>query len=367
MAVPLLIVGGFLGAGKTTLVERAARLLSAEGLRVGIVTNDQAADLVDTGLLAARGFAVGEVSGSCFCCDLPSLLSQAEKLEQGFGADVLLAEPVGSCTDLSATIFQPLKHRYASAFRLGRLSVLVDPQRLAALRSGSPADALHPSAAYILRKQLEEADLIVVTKMDVLSADEQAALRASLAAEFPGQEVHFLSSLDCKGVREWLRAVRGDGTIGSRILDGDYDTYAEGEAVLGWLNARIDLASTGAPVDWHAFVSSLLRGLQDAFAARSLPIGHVKLLLSTRDAHLFASLTRTAGSLSYQGEAGSSHEAALILNARVETAPETLEALVRDALSAAAADRVRASVRTLRSLRPGRPVPTFRYSEAVGS
>jgi hypothetical protein len=40
--VPLLVVGGF--RGETTLVERSARLLGTEGLRVGIVTNDQAAD-----------------------------------------------------------------------------------------------------------------------------------------------------------------------------------------------------------------------------------------------------------------------------------------------------------------------------------
>jgi G3E family GTPase len=367
MAVPLLVVGGFLGAGKTTLVERAARHLSAEGRRVGIVTNDQAADLVDTGLLASRGFAVGEVSGRCFCCDFPTLLAQAETLAKGFGADILLAEPVGSCTDLSATIFQPLKDRHASAFRLGRLSVLVDPHRLAALGSGRPAEGLHPSAAYILRKQLEEADLIVVTKMDTLSPAEQKALSASLEAEFPGQEIRFLSALDGQGVAEWLHAALGEGTVGSRILDVDYDTYAEGEAVLGWLNARIDLASAGAPVDWRAFTASLMQQLQNTFAQRGLPVGHVKVLLSARDAHLFASLTRTAGSLSYQGDVGSSQEAALILNARVETAPESLEALVRDALSAAATDRVRASVRTLRSLRPGRPVPTFRYSEAVGS
>jgi Ni2+-binding GTPase involved in maturation of urease and hydrogenase len=367
MAVPLLVVGGFLGAGKTTLVERAARSLSAEGRRVGIITNDQAADLVDTGLLASRGFAVGEVSGSCFCCDFPALLAQAETLAKSFGADILLAEPVGSCTDLSATIFQPLKDRHASEFRLGRLSVLVDPQRLTALRSGRPAEGLHPSAAYILRKQLEEADLIVVTKMDTLSPAEQKALSTSFEAEFPGQEIRFLSALDGTGVAEWLRAVQVDGTIGSRILDVNYDTYAEGEAVLGWLNARIDLTSTGAPVDWRAFTASLVQQLQNAFAQRGLPVGHVKLLLTARDAHLFASLTRTAGSVSYQGDAGPSQEAALVLNARVETAPESLEALVRDALSAAAADRVRASVRTLRSLRPGRPVPTFRYSEAVGS
>jgi Ni2+-binding GTPase involved in maturation of urease and hydrogenase len=367
MAVPLLVVGGFLGAGKTTLVERAARLLSAEGRRVGIVTNDQAADLVDTGLLASRGFAVGEVSGSCFCCDFPALLAQAETLATSFGADILLAEPVGSCTDLSATIFQPLKDRHASAFRLGRLSVLVDPQRLAALESRRPAERLHPSAAYILRKQLEEADLIVVTKTDTLATAEQNALRASLEAEFPEQEIRFLSALDGTSVAEWLHAALGEGTIGSRILDVDYDTYAEGEAVLGWLNARIDLASPAEPADWRAFGASLMRDLQEAFTARGLPVGHVKLLLSTRDGQLFASLTLTAGRIAYQGEVGRSTEAALVLNARIETSPESLEAIVRTALKAAAGGTIGVTIRTLCSLRPGRPVPTFRYSEAIGS
>ena len=51
MPIPLVIVGGFLGAGKTTLLWQAARRLTAKGLRVGLITNDQAPDLVDTGLL----------------------------------------------------------------------------------------------------------------------------------------------------------------------------------------------------------------------------------------------------------------------------------------------------------------------------
>jgi hypothetical protein len=176
-----------------------------------------------------------------------------------------------------------------------------------------------------------------------------------------------LSALDGTGVAEWLHAALGEGTIGSRILDVDYDTYAEGEAVLGWLNARIDLASPAEPADWRAFGASLMRDLQEAFTARGLPVGHVKLLLSTRDGQLFASLTLTAGRIAYQGEVGRSTEAALVLNARIETSPESLEAIVRTALKAAAGGTIGVTIRTLCSLRPGRPVPTFRYSEAIGS
>ena len=48
--VRLIIAGGFLGAGKTTLLLTAARRLAERGYRVGLITNDQGDDLVDTAL-----------------------------------------------------------------------------------------------------------------------------------------------------------------------------------------------------------------------------------------------------------------------------------------------------------------------------
>ena len=63
-----IMIGGFLGAGKTTTIARLARHFVAQGKRIGIVTNDQTDDLVDTQTLRSQGFDVGEVAGSCFCC-----------------------------------------------------------------------------------------------------------------------------------------------------------------------------------------------------------------------------------------------------------------------------------------------------------
>jgi len=62
----LIIVGGFLGAGKTTLILAAA--LADRGLRSAIILNDQGESLADTELARASGFAAGEVTGGCFCC-----------------------------------------------------------------------------------------------------------------------------------------------------------------------------------------------------------------------------------------------------------------------------------------------------------
>ena len=69
-----IMIGGFLGAGKTTAVARLAQYLSEQHLRVGLITNDQGSELVDTAMLRSRGFATEEIPGGCFCCRFNSLV-----------------------------------------------------------------------------------------------------------------------------------------------------------------------------------------------------------------------------------------------------------------------------------------------------
>ncbi len=82
----LILVGGFLGAGKTTLLLAAGKELRARGLRVGLVTNDQSDQLVDTALATQARLPVVEVAGGCFCCRLPDLLSSLDKLQRTVAA-----------------------------------------------------------------------------------------------------------------------------------------------------------------------------------------------------------------------------------------------------------------------------------------
>ena len=57
------MIGGFLGAGKTTAVAALAQHLTKRGVRVGLITNDQGSELVDTAMLRARGFNTEEIPG----------------------------------------------------------------------------------------------------------------------------------------------------------------------------------------------------------------------------------------------------------------------------------------------------------------
>src|SRR5260370_42298989 len=68
-----IMIGGFLGAGKTTAMLRLARKLVADGLRVGLITNDQSSGLVDTALVRASGLPVEEITGGSVRCPLPVL------------------------------------------------------------------------------------------------------------------------------------------------------------------------------------------------------------------------------------------------------------------------------------------------------
>src|SRR6266436_3512413 len=97
-----IMVGGFLGAGKTTAILKLAEHLVAQGQKVGLITNDQSVGLVDTAMLAAHGFPVQEITGGCFCCRFNSLVDAADQLTKDSQPDVFIAEPVGSCTDLKA-------------------------------------------------------------------------------------------------------------------------------------------------------------------------------------------------------------------------------------------------------------------------
>jgi G3E family GTPase len=98
-----IMVGGFLGAGKTTAMLRFGQHLADKGLRVGLITNDQSSGLVDTTMLSASGFPVRD-HGRLLCCRFTSLTNAAERLTVRTTPDVFLAEPVGSCTDLKATV-----------------------------------------------------------------------------------------------------------------------------------------------------------------------------------------------------------------------------------------------------------------------
>jgi G3E family GTPase len=355
----LIFVGGFLGAGKTTLLYEVTSILKERGKKVGLITNDQAPDLVDTSLLGQIGINVAEVSGSCFCCDFKAFRKAMEKVSSIDKPDIIISEPVGSCTDLSATLINPVKDMMKTEISVSPLTVLADPGRIKSILDGT-AD-LHPSAAYIIKKQLEESDIILITKTDLYPQAEINAISERLKEYFPECEVRTISAKTGEGVQDWLDHVLTGENAGSHILDIDYDIYAKGEAVLGWLNCSASLS--GNDVDWDAFTRTFMEHFSAILDSKKLPVGHVKMIVENGDQYISGNLTGRSETLTYRWSAGTGDTAEMKVNARVEMSPEDLEELFKNTLDASANDNIKVNIRSLKSISPGYPNPTYRYTK----
>ncbi len=364
--VRLIFVGGFLGAGKTTAMGALARRLLQDGLNVGLVTNDHAEEMVDAALVRQFGMPVAEVSGGCFGCEFNDLLDATEHVLMQ-EPDVLIAEPVASCADTVATVINPLKQFYGGIFRFSPFSVLIDPMRLYEMLLEENPGEFAQSFAPIFHRQLEEADILVLNKVDKLSTEETQRLVNALRQHHPSKPVLTISAKRGDGVDEWMNMVMQDAPAGSRVLEkADYKVYEIGGAKLGWLNASVQLV--GEPFfSAREYAELLLRRLRDAALARNSEVLHIKLALYCQGRAMGASLLSTDTDPVFGGEElGDVRQAMLVLNARLGIDPPTLGGITAQAIyDVAKIMRVDAEILRLHTVKPSVPCPAFRMCNPV--
>ncbi|HWQ15215.1 MAG TPA: GTP-binding protein [Roseiflexaceae bacterium] len=357
MATRLILVGGFLGAGKTTLLLQAARTLAGRGLRAAIVTNDQGHALVDTALAAAHALPVEEIGGGCFCCRFPDLVAAVARLRAAVAPDVILAEPVGSCTDLVATVIRPLRAFGAGDVTVAPLTVLLDPLR--------DLRGFDDTVGYLYAQQLAEAEIIALGKLDLLAPEEARAQLAGLRRSNPGAQVVALSGRGGEGVAAWLDRCLAGESGARRALDLDYERYAAAEASLGWLNAAGELRGA-RPFALDGWAASALYALDRVFAERGAPVAHIKIHLETPGATLKASLTHSGAPISWDllPLNTRAERADVRLNVRVAGEPALLEGAVRR-LAAETPPWIALDITQLECFSPPPPQPAYRLGGAV--
>jgi len=349
-ARPLLVfVGGFLGAGKTTLILAGARELERRGFRTAVILNDQSDSLVDTQLTRSQGMAAGEVTGGCFCCRFSELMRVMDELRTR-QPHVIFAEPVGSCTDISATTLQPIRRAFLGAYQLAPFTVLVDPARARTLL----APGADPDLAFLFRKQLEEADLVCLTKSDLYPD----------APELPGTSARQVSAKTGQGVAAWLdELLCGELAAGTRVLDIDYEQYARAEASLAWLNlkATLELETPQSPA---MVLGPLLDRLDEQLTAAGIPIVHLKATDDTPEGFLKAAVCANGQTPAVEGalDASPVRQHHLLVNLRAAAAPE----LVREVMDAEL-EHFGAALTDLRiaCFQPAAPRPEHRIARVV--
>lgn len=318
--------------------------------------------MIDTASARLEMEAVRQITGGCFCCRSGELMLAIRELEQESRPDVFLAEPVGSCTDLMATVLLPLEQVYEAGFRRAPMSVLLDAKRawrhcFGRERAGT---GFSKDVRYIYLKQMEEAEILVINKKDLLTPAQAGKLMDRLERDFPGKRVLPVSAETGEGLEEWFGLLMATESRPEKILEIDYARYGEGEAQLGWYNARLTMPSGKVTLEADKFLLELAEGIQRKLEEAEVEIAHFKMSLERQGesggglsvVNVVRNGDRPVVSRKMEGPMVAGE---LLINLRAEGAPAVLERIVRHALRGLPFRFERKA-----AFRPGMPKPVHR-------
>ena len=347
-AMQIHLLSGFLGSGKTTAIQQACRYLSKNNISAAVISNDQGNRLVDGAFFEQLGIPGQQVTDGCFCCNYDDLDQCITLLSLRDRPAILFAESVGSCTDLVATVLKPLLNQYPGW--TPTISVFADAVLLPdILESRTSFD---PAVTYIYLKQLEEAQVIVVSKID--QAGDETAVRRLIADRYPGKKVLFQNSFESDHIKRWLHTLEqlSPQPLPPPSLDIDYDLYGAGEARLAWLDQQMIIESPSQNAQSAALF--LLASLSQS----GYPVGHIKGLI---DQKIKVSFTSTGATEDVPVRPAIT--TTLLLNARIQTTTATLSDLLARAIRAT--EKAHAcTIHTVAAscFQPGFPRPAHRIS-----
>jgi G3E family GTPase len=172
--IPVTVIGGYLGAGKTTLINHLLR--TARGVRLAVLVNDFGELAIDADLIEARDDDVIAIAGGCVCCSFGSdLMAGLERLAARTPApDHVLVETSGVA--LPGVVARSVA--LVPGFGRDGVVVLADADTVM-------ARAADRYMGDTIGRQLAEADLLILNKIDLPASDHLIALRGWLATMVP--------------------------------------------------------------------------------------------------------------------------------------------------------------------------------------
>jgi G3E family GTPase len=154
-----LVVGGFLGSGKTTTIINMGKYLVDKGHKVAIIVNEIGEIGIDGDIISKFGFDTKEITNGCICCSLKmGLRSTVITLYNSYNPDVLIIEPTGIA-------FPNVIKREIELMDLGEGAEIAP---LVTLIDGSRFKHLLKEMRHFSTRQIEDADILAINKIDLM-------------------------------------------------------------------------------------------------------------------------------------------------------------------------------------------------------
>ena len=328
-----------------------------------MITNDQGEFLVDTDFARGSGFQTAEILKGCFCCRFPDFMNSISETIREYEPDYILAEPVGSCTDLLATVVLPLMAYHKDKVSLAPLLILLDATRLVGEYTKMNLENPTEPKDVLVSHQIKEAMSLLVSKSDAVA--DKAALEAGIRrvkALNPGATAMEYSARTGVGIDTILEYILKVEAFYKKPIDIDYDVYAKAEADYGWYNGTWKV-ETETGFDAMDFGVKMLKSFaEDEFRTE---VAHAKIFVVSETCSFKISFVM--GVIQSDGICDLKHKpksAVITLNVRARTTPGEISSRVKDYLDRIAIDGgMRISGFRCDALIPGRPVPTYRMKE----
>lgn len=177
--IPVHLISGFLGSGKTTFLQRLLDYCLATGLKPAVMMNEYGEVNIDGELLRGQGYSVREMTNGCICCTIGSTLGLALHEVATLKPDVIFIETTG-LADPVELIDQVTKEDALPLVRLTSLVAVLDPVNFARL-----AEQIHSG----IRQQTELADFVLINKSDLADTHTLETLAAQVRAINPRAEI----------------------------------------------------------------------------------------------------------------------------------------------------------------------------------
>jgi G3E family GTPase len=321
--------------------------------KVSVITNDQGISLVDGGFFEHLKIPGRQVVNGCFCCNYKDLDLSIQSLIETNKPDVIFTESVGSCTDIVATVLKPLlKFRPEAQITL---STFADVRLLKMLLQKN--SSFDESVRYIYFKQLEEAEIIVISKIDLIDDSLLQEMKQLMDKRYGDKILLYQNSFDTTNIQEWLEILDNKSVTPPSSLQINYDIYGEGEAKLAWHDQQLEIQS----MSYNAAqaTNGLIKTISQKIHFNKYPIGHLKFLLNgeKKISVIYAPQEELFNTVAD----GKSNSAGLLINARVQTSPEMLSHIVSEAIKETEIKfDCKIVLKSNASFQPGYPKPAYR-------